>query len=88
MSEDTQQKQLEDLTTEQIEARIQQIQQKNQKLIEQLSNRAAVQEYTEQQYEEQRTLLQEAFSFLEEVSISSEWVGRRNELLNKLRKKF
>ncbi len=88
MSDDAIQKQLEDMTTERIEACIQQNQHENKKLIEQLVTRAAIQEYTEQQYEEQRILLQEALTFLEEASITGEWVERRNELMGRLRKKL
>jgi DNA polymerase sigma len=83
-----QQKQLEDMTTEQIEARIQHNQHENKKLIEQLANRAAVQEYTEQQYEELRTLLQEALLFLEEVPLTSETLERQGKLMSKIRKKL
>ncbi len=91
MSDDAevQRKQLEGMTIEQLVARIQQNQYENKKFIEQLVIHATVQDYTEQQYNELLILLQEALTFLEELSsLPLEWVERRNELLVKLRKKL
>lgn len=85
---EVQQKQLEGMTAGQLEARITQNLYESQRFIEHLVNRATVQEYTEQQYEEQRTLLQEAHIFIERVPVTPELVEMRNELLGKLKRKL
>ena len=86
--EEVQRRQLESMTTEQIRARIKGNQGEINTFIEQLMTRAALQAYTEQQCDELLTLVQEALEFVEGVSpLPLEWVGMRNELLAKLKRK-
>ena len=87
--EEVQRRQLESMTTEQIRARIKGNQGEINTFVEQLMTRAAVQAYTEQQCDELLILVEEALEFIEGVSLLPlEWVGRRNELIVKLRKKL
>ena len=86
--EEMQRKQLEEMTTEQLTARMQRNEHDNKKCVEQLVIRATVQGYTEQQYNELLTLVQEALPLLEEISGVPEWVERRDELLVQFRKKL
>ena len=87
--EEVQRQQLESMSTEQIRARIKESQGEINTFIEQLLTRAMVQAYTEQQYNELLTLIQEAVIFVEGVSpLPLEWIGKRNELLAKLKRKL
>ena len=86
--EDVQRQQLESMTTEEITAHIQENQREINIFIQQLASRAYVQQYTEQQYNELLTLLQESLTFIEGLSpFPLEWIGRRNELIVKLKRK-
>ncbi len=83
------QAQLERMSTEQIAARMQQSQEELDMFLGQLFVRASIQEYTEQQYDGLVTLLQEALTFLEELSpLPLEWGERRNKLMDKLKKEI
>ena len=86
--EEVQRQQLEGMTTEQITARIRENRREMNTFIDQLAIRAHVQEYTEQQYNELLTLLQESLTYIEGAPSTLEWVGRRNELLARLKKKL
>lgn len=55
--------------------------------LDQLILRASVQSYTEQQHDELLTLIEEALTYIEEVPVTPEWVGRRDELLVRLKRK-
>ena len=87
--EEVQRHQLERMTTTEIAARIEEHQEEMSTFIEQLVTRSMLQEYTEQQYDELLTLLQECLTFLEEVSpLPLQWIERRNELLASIKKKL
>lgn len=87
--EEVQRRQLESMTTEQMQARIKENQGEINTFIEQLAIRSSLQAYTEQQCEELLLLVQEALTFIEGVSpLPLEWVGRRNELLARIKRKM
>ena len=83
-----QHKQIGSMTTGQIMAGIQEHQQQINLLLEQLSLRASLQGYTEQQQDELLTVVQEVLSYIEEVPVALEWAERRNALIVKLREKL
>ena len=87
--EEFQRRQLESMTTTEITARMEENQREQNTFLEQLVTRSSLQEYTERQCDELLALVQEALTFIEGVSpLPLEWVGRRNELIVKLRKKL
>ncbi len=90
MSEDSkvQKTPIEQMTIEQITDCMKENQRQITTLLDQLTLRASIQSYTEQQYDELLTLVQEALTYIEEVPVSLEWVERRNELIAKLNKKL
>jgi len=79
MDEEEEKKRLEDLSTATLHTELA-------FRLDILTNRAAVQEYTERQYYEVRMRVQEAIAFLEEVPIPLEWTERKNQLLTELKK--
>lgn len=86
--EERQQKHLGSMTISEITARMQEHQQHINLFVEQLTLRASLQGYTEQQQDELLTLMQEALMYIEEVPAASEWIERRNDLMVKLREKL
>ena len=86
--EEVQRRQLESMTTEQITVRMKENQRQINIFLDQLITRASLQNYTEQQYNELLRLIQECLTYIEGVPATLEWVGRRNELLARLRKKL
>ncbi|MBA2679745.1 MAG: hypothetical protein H0U76_15270 [Ktedonobacteraceae bacterium] len=85
---ESQRKQLEGMTTEQISLRIEQGQGEIDMFIEQLVTRASLQGDAERQYDELLALLQESLAFLGKVPMPQEWEERRNELVSKIEKKI
>ena len=83
-----QQKRPGSMTTGQIMTGIQEHQQHINIFLEQLSLRASLQGYTEQQQDELLTVVQEVLTYIEEVPVTSEWIERRNALILKLREKL
>ena len=85
---EVQRRQLESMTTTEITARMQENQQANNTFLEQLVMRASLQAYTEQQCDELLTLVQECMTYIEEIPAPLQWVGTRNELLARIKKKL
>ncbi len=76
------------MTTEQITVRMQEHQQRINIFVEQLTLRASLQGYTEQQYDDLLTLVQKVLIYIEEVPVASEWAERRNALMIEIREKL
>ncbi len=80
--------QLEGMSTEQLLTRVKQTWSEMNMFLDELFVRDSVQDYTEQQYNELFALSQEILRFLEALSpFPLEWVGKRNELIGKLKQK-
>lgn len=79
---------IEHMTTEQIMARMRENEHQVHVFLDQLIIRASIQDYTERQYDELLTLVQEALTYIEEIPVPLEWAERRNELIATLRKKL
>lgn len=83
-----QRKQLDQMSVEQIAARVRQNQREIDMFLEPLFTRARVQEYTEEKYTELLALLQETLPLLKEFlvgdTVTLEWINRSSEVVRKL----
>ena len=76
------------MTTKELMATIQEHQRQIERFLEQLSLRASLQGYTEQQHDEALTLIQKVLLFLEAVPVPPERVEKQNELIAQLREEL
>jgi ribosome maturation protein Sdo1 len=83
-----QHKQPGSMTTNELMRAIQEHQHQIERFLEQLSLRASLQGYTEQQHDEALTLIQKVLLFLEAIPVPPERVEKQNELIAQLREEL